>query len=179
MEPREVESAERVSLRPAHPGDAGLLERWRHEPSIRRFQPLSDVSRVRLRAELACQNPDDLYRGCGDKFQWIVEVDARPAGWITLVVANWDHGLAELGYALSTAYQRRGFMPRAIRLLLADLFSRTRLVRIEARCAVDNVASRKVLEDVGFEREGRLRGYFVLAGRRVDNYLYAVLSDRL
>ena len=28
-----------------------------------------------------------------------------------------------------------------------------------------------------FQREGRLRGYFVLDGRRVDHYLYGLLRD--
>ena len=68
-------------------------------------------------------------------------------------------------------------MPQALDLLLADLFTNTGLERIEARCAVDNIASQKVLIKVGFHREGRLRGYFVLGGRRVDNYLYAILRE--
>ena len=34
-----------------------------------------------------------------------------------------------------------------------------------------------VLETVGFTREGRLRSYFVLDGKTVDNYLYAILRD--
>lgn len=167
----------RVSLRPAWPGDAALLQAWRKEATIRRFQPLAAASVAQLRAELSNHAPRDLYRSVGDKFQWVVLVDGEPAGWITLVVTNWDHGLAEVGYSLATAYQRRGIMPEAITLLLADLFLNTRLERIEARCTVDNEASQKVLDRVGFEREGRLRQYFVLGGKRVDNYLYAVLRE--
>ena len=99
----------------------------------------------------------ELRRGRGQKFQWIVLVDAAPAGWITLVVANWEHGLAEIGYALSTPYQRRGVMPAALAQLLADLFLDSPLQRVEARCAVENVASQRVLERLGFRREGLLR----------------------
>ncbi len=165
----------RASLRPGHPADAPLLLGWRAEPSVREFQPLADVSLSQLRAELASQRVQDLYRGRGDKFQWIVLADGEPAGWITLVVTNWEHGLAELGYALATGYQRRGLMPQALSLLLAELFFKTGLERLEARCSVDNVPSQKVLERLGFRQEGRLRDYFVLRGKRVDNYLYALL----
>ncbi len=175
--PPAPEGRPRISLRPAWPGDAVLLQSWRKEASVKRFQPLAAASVAQLRAELSSHTPRDLYRSVGDKFQWLVLVDGEPAGWITLVVTNWDHGLAEVGYALSTAYQRRGVMPEAITLLLADLFLNTRLERIEARCTVDNDASQRVLERVGFAREGRLRKYFVLGGRRVDNYLYAVLRE--
>jgi ribosomal-protein-alanine N-acetyltransferase len=166
-----------VSLRPATPRDADLLRQWRSETSVRRYQPLNDLPTAQLRADVASQRINELYRGQGEKFQWIVQVDGHPAGWITLVVSNWEHGLAEVGYALSSAYQARGLMTEALGLLLADLFTNTPLERVEARCAVDNVASRRVLEKNGFLREGHLRGYFKLRGRRVDNYLYAVLRE--
>ena len=181
MQPREIDRTVTqpalVALRPAHGGDATLLKRWRAEPSVRRHQPLGTVSVGQLGAELAAQRIDDLHRGRGEKFQWIICRDEEPAGWITLVVTNWDHGLAEAGYALSSRFQRQGLMPRALELLLAEVFLNTAIERLEARCATDNEASRKVLENVGFLREGYLRGYFVLGGKRVDNYLFAILRD--
>jgi ribosomal-protein-alanine N-acetyltransferase len=166
-----------VSLRPASPRDAELLRQWRAETSVRRFQPLNDLPTSQLRADVASQRMSELYRGQGDKFQWIIQVDTQAAGWITLVVSNWEHGLAEVGYALSTTYQAQGLMTEALGLLIEDLFSNTNLERIEARCATDNVASRRVLEKNGFQREGHLRGYFKLRGRRIDNYLFALLRD--
>jgi ribosomal-protein-alanine N-acetyltransferase len=170
-------SSPQVALRPAAPRDADLLRQWRSEASVRRFQPLNELPTAQLRADVASQRLADLYRGRGEKFQWIVQVDGQPAGWITLVVSNWEHGLAEVGYALSTLYQNRGVMSEALALLLEDLFHNTLLERIEARCAVENVGSQRVLEKTGFEREGRLRAYFKLRGRRMDNFLYALLRD--
>ena len=164
-----------VSIRPVRPSDAVLLDRWRLEPSVREHQPLSDASTAQLLADLHRQRSDDLYSSRGEKFQWVVESDGHPAGWITLVITNWGHGLGEVGYALSTRFQRRGIMPEAMFQLLADLFTRTGLRRIEARCAVENRGSQRVLESVGFRREGLLRGYFLLRGEPVDNYLFAIL----
>jgi ribosomal-protein-alanine N-acetyltransferase len=170
-------SPAQVTLRPAAPRDADLLRQWRSEPSVRRYQPLNELPTAQLRADVASQRMADLYRGRGEKFQWIVLVDGQPAGWITLVVSNWEHGLAEVGYALSTAFQSRGVMSEALAMLLDDLFHNTLLERVEARCAVENVGSQRVLEKSGFAREGRLSGYFKLRGRRVDNYLYALLRE--
>lgn len=167
----------RVALRPATPDDAGLLYRWRSEPSVRQHQPLSDATVADLRADLQRHRHDQLYRSRGERYQWIVLVEGEPAGWITLAVSSWDHGLAEIGYALSAAFQGRGVMRTALEQLAAELFARTAIERLEARCSVDNIASQRVLEAVGFEREGRLRSYFQLGGRRVDNYLYALLRD--
>ena len=171
-----VESRRRaVELRAVQPADAPLLARWRDEESIRRHQPLRDLAVADLRAELAMLRPSDLWRSQGDRFQWILLADRQPAGWITLQVVTWEHGLAELGYSLTSREQGKGLMPQALRLLLTDIFSGTSLRRLEARCAVENVSSQKVLERLGFVREGRLRELFELRGRAVDNYLYALL----
>jgi RimJ/RimL family protein N-acetyltransferase len=177
MQPDLTSQRSRISLRAAVPGDAALLRQWRGEPSVRQYQPLGAASLNQLSAELARQRMSDLYRGQGEKFQWIVRCDEQPAGWITLVVTNWEHGLAEIGYALSTRFQMRGLMLQALQLLLVDVFLHTKLHRIEARCAVGNAASQRVLEKLGFQKEGRLRSYFILRGRRVDNFLYAILRE--
>ena len=69
----------RVALRPALPADAGLRFRWRGEPSVRRHQPLSDASIADLRADLVRHRHDELYRGRGERFQWIVLVEGEAA----------------------------------------------------------------------------------------------------
>lgn len=171
-------SSGELTLRPIVPADAALLEAWRKEPSVRRFQPLQDLSLDQLRTDISNQKIDNLYRGGeGEKFQWVLLVSGRPAGWITLVINNREHGIAEIGYALSAPYQGKGLMPRALELLLADLFQRTTIERLEARCACENEGSFQVLERLGFEREGRMRSYFRLGDRRHDNYLYALLRE--
>lgn len=168
-------SSRTVSLRAAVAGDAPLLARWRDEESIRRHQPLRDLDLGELRDEISALRPSDLWRSQGDRFQWIVLADREPVGWITLQIVTWEHGLAELGYSLTTREQGKGLMPVALRLLLTDLFTGTALRRLEARCAVENIPSQKILERLGFVREGRLRELFELRGRAVDNYLYALL----
>ena len=171
-----------VSLRPARVSDAPLFREWRSEPSVRRHQPLRDIAVSQIRADVAAQNVEDLYRSRGERFQWVIEVGANggkptPVGWITLVVANWEHGLCEMGFALTSPYQGQGLMTQAVTQLLPELFLHTTLQRVEARCSVENVASQRVLEKSGFRREGLLRSYFVLDGRRVDHYLYSILSS--
>ncbi len=164
-----------VAVRPALPGDAVTMERWRHEPSVRRHQPLQAATASELRSDLARQRLEDLYRGRGDRFQWIVLVEGESAGWITLAVLSWEHALAEIGYALSAPYQGRGLMQEALDLVLPELFVAAGIERLEARCSVENIASQRLLERLGFVREALLRSYFTLNDRRVDNYLYALL----
>ena len=170
-------ASDEVTIRPVEPEDASLLTVWRAETSVRRHQPLSTLSAHQIRTEISARHHFDLGRNRGERFDWIVEWRRRPVGWITLVIHSWAHGLAECGYAVSTAYQGRGIMPIALQRLLDELFTETDLYRVEARCATDNRSSQRVLEKLGFIREGVLRRYFQLDGKRVDNYLYALLRE--
>lgn len=163
----------RVRVRSAYPFDAERIFAWRTEESVRRYQPMSDQGLEALRRELAT-TPEELAAEEGRRFCWIVEAP-RPVGWLTLSVVSWRHGLAEIGYSLTADAQGHGIMRQALPQVLEILFSRTSLYRIEARCDLRNEASIRLLEAVGFRREGVLRDYFVLDGERRDNVLYAVL----
>jgi len=137
-----------VTLRPAAPRDADLLRQWRAEPSVRRFQPLNELPTAQLRADVASQRIADLYRGRGEKFQWIVQIDNQAGGWITLVVSNWEHGLAEVGYALSTIYQGRGVMGESLQILLDDLFH-NKLQNLDTDWSKDSFAPIPAFIDTG------------------------------
>jgi RimJ/RimL family protein N-acetyltransferase len=49
------------------------------------------------------------------------------------------------------------------------------LERLQAVAAVENVASRKVLENAGFALEGIQRQLLIIHGERVDHAMYALL----
>src|SRR4028118_1362732 len=116
----------------AHPASPRRARRPAAPPT-RRSGPLHARPTAERRADVASQRMADLCRGRGEKFQWIVQGDGHPAGWITLVVSSWEHGLAEVGYALSTAYQGRGIMTEALGILLDDTFHHTPPERSRAR----------------------------------------------
>jgi RimJ/RimL family protein N-acetyltransferase len=64
------------------------------------------------------------------------------------------HGTAtadiEFGYILAPPYWGNGFATEAVKALASTVFSLTRANRILANSRVDNLASRRVLEKVGF-----------------------------
>jgi len=92
------------------------------------------------------------------------------------LAAPLGRAIAESGWHVLTG-GGRGTMTAALGQLLPELLLRTPLQRLEARCSIDNGASRRVLEKLGFVCEGTLRSYFVLQGRRTDHYLYALLPE--
>ena len=84
---------------------------------------------------------------------------------------------ADIGYWVGTPYTRQGHARAAVRRVLAFAFDTLGLHRIEAACRPENKASRKLLEGVGFQYEGRARAYLNIAGEWRDHERFALLSQ--
>lgn len=84
---------------------------------------------------------------------------------------------ATLGYWMGQPFAGRGIMTKAVRAMKVFAFEKLGLRRIEAGCIPNNIASIRVLEANGFEREGYAREYLCIAGVWQDHFLYACLND--
>jgi ribosomal-protein-alanine N-acetyltransferase len=98
-------------------------------------------------------------------------------GGITL--SNVRRGSAQtaaLGYWMGAPYAGKGHMKEAVEALLLVAFGALHLHRVEAATMPKNLASTRVLEVCGFEREGLARSYLKINGRWEDHLLYARVS---
>jgi len=84
---------------------------------------------------------------------------------------------AELGYWLGEPFWGRGIMSDAVRRFTTWAFGHLEVHRISAAVFDGNVASVRVLEKAGFEREGRMRAGVFKNGRVLDQLLYARIKE--
>lgn len=96
-------------------------------------------------------------------------------GMITLYNVDHLNGTACIGFWLAERVQGRGIMGKCCERVVRYAFET--LQRIEIRCAVGNEKSQKVIERLGFEKEGLLKGAIAHYGERFDAHLYAKLSS--
>jgi RimJ/RimL family protein N-acetyltransferase len=87
------------------------------------------------------------------------------------------HYRAEIGYWLGVAYWNQGFMSEAARRVTAFGFAELGLHRVQATCYARNPASARVMEHLGMQREGLLRGYVWKDGVPEDALMYAILRE--
>jgi len=90
--------------------------------------------------------------------------------WVT------KHARAEIGYALSRQYWNQGLMTEIVRNIIDFGFNTMQLVRLEARCHVDNIASARVMEKSGMQLEGILRKHMLIKGEHQDLKLYSIIK---
>ena len=83
---------------------------------------------------------------------------------------------AKLGYWVGEHYGRQGFARASVAAACKFCFETLGLHRVEAAVQPDNLASIKVLENVGFTREGVARDYLKINGKWQDHEIYAKLS---
>jgi ribosomal-protein-serine acetyltransferase len=84
--------------------------------------------------------------------------------------------LGELGYWVASGRAGRGYATEAGAAAVAFAFDAIGLYRLELRAGVENVASQRVAEKLGFRREGTLRRGCPLADGAYDGYLYGLLA---
>jgi ribosomal-protein-alanine N-acetyltransferase len=84
---------------------------------------------------------------------------------------------AYLGYFIDAEQQRRGLMTEAVVLATGFAFRDALLHRVQAAVMPNNDASLRVLEKVGFRREGVAERYLQIAGRWETHVLFAVTTE--
>ncbi|MDX6408126.1 MAG: hypothetical protein QOE13_1197 [Gaiellaceae bacterium] len=84
--------------------------------------------------------------------------------------------VVEVGYWLFVGARGRGVATRSVQQMTAHAFANG-IWRVEAHVRVGNAASERVLERLGFEREGVKRKYLRHGGNRVDATLFALVAD--
>ena len=98
-------------------------------------------------------------------------------GLIGLTIGKPNYRIAEVWYKTHPYFWKRGYTTDALLEILKFGFANLKLHRIEAGCAVDNLASIRVLEKVGMTNEGRKRKNLPIRGEWVDNYFYSILEN--
>ena len=111
----------------------------------------------------------------GTLYQWGIELEQRIVGTCTLAEIDRTNRRAEVGFALAREFWGRGLMLRAVPAMIQFAFERLDLHRIEADADPRNAASLRVLERLGFQREGLLRERYIQLGEVQDAMVFGLL----
>ncbi|MEO7425100.1 MAG: GNAT family protein [Fibrobacteria bacterium] len=87
------------------------------------------------------------------------------------------HGNGEVGYVLSRKHWRNGIVSNAIRLVVLEGFTSLGLQKIIGRCISENIGSKRVLQKVGFKKEGDLRRQYLKRNSFRDIEIYGLLRS--
>jgi [ribosomal protein S5]-alanine N-acetyltransferase len=167
---------ENLILRQIQLSDAEAVFKIFSDASVTRYHDLDTATRLE-QAQFLINRRADLFKS-GQRIRWGI---ARKVDNIIIGSCGYNCWIksssrAEIGYELAKVHWRKGFMTEALRAIIDFGFQAMRLNRIEAMVMLENIASIKLLEKLGFEEEGILREYGYWKGNFHDLKLFSILK---
>lgn len=166
---------ERLTLRPMTRDDIDFLLKHFGDPETNRYSSYEDL---KTREEAIQLYRDFMEPGHPTRFRLGVELKEthQLVGTLGLHGLNRRDRRAEIGFDLYKDHWGKGIMTEAVRALINYGFQQMNLNRIEATTDPENTRSIKLLERVGFQKEGHLRQKYHYKGRYHDELLYSLMK---
>ena len=162
----------RLVLRPITLADWPAIHRYMSDPIVTRWLPEGPLDEMHAQA-FAQKNAGRSARA--------VAVSERESDQLVghMVFHPWfGRATHEIGWAIASGRQNRGYATEAARALMDFAFSTLGCHRVVATCQPENVASWRVMEKLGMRREAHFRqGLYRETGEWWDEYFYALLAD--
>ena len=165
----------RLRLRPFRDADADDLFALHSNAYVLRYWD-APPWRERARAErFITAGRQMAHDGTGARLAVDRACDATFIGWCQLTRWNPDYRSASLGYCFADAAWGHGYATEAARALLRWAFDTLDLNRVQAQTDTRNRASARVLDKLGFVREGTLREDCIVNGEVSDSWVYGLI----
>jgi len=171
-------NTERLILRPIKSEDAKAIFDYRSDPIANKYQgwipktidEARDFVTNRVASEMDLVNT---------WFQFVlIEKDSNKLiGDVGIHFFDANKKQVGIGYTLDKNYQGKGYMTEALIALINYLFIDLDKHRITASIDPDNVKSIKLVEKLGFRKEGHFKKSFLANGQWVDDLVFAILKE--
>jgi RimJ/RimL family protein N-acetyltransferase len=165
----------RLRLRPFTDADAAPLYTLHSNAHVLRYwdsPPWTEPARAQ-RFIATCRKIEE--KGTGARVAVDRVRDGAFIGWCGLTSWNPDFRSASLGYVFDAAAWGHGYATETAHAVLRWAFDTLDLNRVQAETDTRNVASARVLEKLGFVREGTLRENCVVNGDVSDSWVFGLL----
>jgi RimJ/RimL family protein N-acetyltransferase len=169
-------SGDTVDLEPLDPDDddhVAVYRASRNHPAMR----VTGAYEAGLTTEEARERIRERRTDDRDGALCAIRAEGDPLGWVGVTVTDDRARVAEAAYYVLPAGQGKGYATDAVRMLVRFAFETLNANSVVARIRADNEASRRVVEKVGFIREGCRREGYYREGDYHDIAIYGLLRS--
>jgi RimJ/RimL family protein N-acetyltransferase len=110
------------------------------------------------------------------KYAWFM-IEKKDGGKVGIIGYFLEGECLEIGYVVLPIERKKGYATEAVEIIVDFLFLSRDVVRIQADTDVRNRASQRVLEKVGFRKEGVLRKSAFIRGEWRDAAMFSILRE--
>lgn len=162
----------RLTLRPLAKPDVDAVFAMMSDTETMRFWDWPAFTDRETVADIIDAQLDDMANG--NALYWAVALTPKgeAIGSCDLSDIDRHHARAEIGFLFNRAHWGNGYAHEAMEAVTAFGLEDLNLNRLWARFHTGNAASQRLLERLGFSREGTLRQHIVRNGARRDCEIY-------
>ena len=143
---------------------------------MKKYNPLMPSSAEEVRERLAKNSSDLKEFAKAEAFFWFIKMNDEFVGNISFGSLNKMMLTAEIGYNIVSRFRGKGIATVALKLKIDEVFRNTPIRKLIAMVHEENLPSIKVLEKIGFKREGLLREHYIVNGVTVNEMVYGLLK---
>ncbi|MEH2298344.1 MAG: GNAT family protein [Nostoc sp.] len=159
---------ERLFLRETTLQDAEAVFAILCDPGVTKFHDLDSFTSIKEASALIERRAKRLERGDGIRWGIARKQDNVLIGSCGFTWNPQEHDAAEVGYELASTFWKQGIMTEAVGSILQFGFQKMGLRFVVGQVMVDNIASKKLLEKLGFHSQGVLKQYGFFKGQFHD-----------
>jgi ribosomal-protein-alanine N-acetyltransferase len=164
-------------LRKASHDDAEEYLEYMADADVTRYVPEECIPRNLERVREEIEYSLDLFRYRRSIYWTLARKDNNKlVGSCGFNYWNRDHARAEISYDLHKKYWGKGIMTKTAKAVLGFAFTQMELHRVEATVTPTNQGSLRVLNKLGFKKEGILREQKLLHGKFHDAIILSMLQ---
>ncbi|WP_081623708.1 GNAT family N-acetyltransferase [Sediminispirochaeta bajacaliforniensis] len=167
----------RLHLLPVHPDHYATLYAWRSDRDDVAYNPLMPIDEKRFAERMAGASGELSSIYDFRELKWEAVIDEEPAALVGIQEINSMMKTAEISYQVAPAMRGRGVGKAAVAALVEMLFSSTDLRKLCAIVCSRNLPSIRLLQALGFTREGCLRSHFLINGKPEDEIFFGILRQ--
>jgi ribosomal-protein-alanine N-acetyltransferase len=165
---------ERLRLTPLKPSDAQQLFPMMSDAEVMAHWDVPEIDDPDLVAAIVGSQVEDMAAGKAVYWSMRILADGDFIGVCDISDIDRWHKRGEVGFMLGRGAWGHGYAVEAMRAVIAHAAS-IGLRRLTARTHLGNRRSDALLEKLGFEEEGLLRGHILRDGDRRDCRLFGLL----
>jgi ribosomal-protein-alanine N-acetyltransferase len=174
-----VLTTERLVLRRLVAADATALFAIFSDPEVMRYWSSTAWESLQQADNYVANADAGIASGCDLRLGIALAGAGQQAGQLVGQIALYrfdqQNRRCDVGYALGRAHWGRGYLGEAMKAMLDHGFGALGLNRVEADVDPRNAASARLLERMGFMREGLLRERWIVGGEVCDTAFYGLL----
>ncbi len=168
----------RLTLREVSLADVSVIHELLSLPETDRFNTMGIPESMEVTAQLVINWLEEIKNPKRTTYVFSTELGytRQFIGLFALSLGKPMYKKGEIWVKLHSNFWNQGYATEGVKQILKFAFTDLKIHRVEAGCAVENIASKRVLEKVGMVQEGLFRANLPIRGQWIDNFEFAILD---